>query len=39
MASSSVRFTVEGKEEGEDGKAGGSSRGRRSVMSHTHVLG
>ena len=38
MASSSVRFTVEGKEEGEDGKAGSSSRGRRSVTSCTHVL-
>ena len=38
MASSSVRFTVEGKEEGEDSKAGGSSRGRRFVMSRTRVL-
>merc|ERR1719481_2288673 len=32
MASSSVRFTVEGKEEGEDSKAGGSSRGRSHQM-------
>merc|ERR1712012_795473 len=32
MASSSVRFTVEGKEEVEDSKAGSSSRGRSHQM-------
>ena len=38
MASSSVRFTVEGKEEVEDSKAGSSSRGRRYLSYFMHVL-